>query len=120
MDAGDLQELHDLQLDFLGSTRDSLETLRKHAASLASQRMFKSAFPVLLYLLHQMKGSGGSLGFPRVTELAARMHSELNLFLDESEERPTPEQLSASLLQLADELEQELEQSVRELRGVLS
>lgn len=111
----DATELRELQLDYLQATRENVSTLRKHADALASRKQFKSAFPVLLYLSHQLKGSGGSLGFPRVTEIAAQMSAELNDFLDDAMPRPTPQQLSESIGRLAMELDDELTSRIASL-----
>jgi HPt (histidine-containing phosphotransfer) domain-containing protein len=104
----DADDLRDLQIDYLRTTKETVPSLRRHAHSLASRKQFKSSFPVLLYLAHQLKGSGGSLGFPRVTEIAAEMSLHLNEFLDDAVPRPTPEELSKSMVILASELESEL------------
>jgi chemotaxis protein histidine kinase CheA len=103
-------ELRELQRDYLRDVRDTIEALRHHGQGLASRGTFKTAFPALLFLAHQLKGSGGSLGFPRITELARRMSKELNLFLEEEEQspRPTPQELSQSLLSISSELEREV------------
>ncbi|MCU1350250.1 MAG: hypothetical protein JWO56_3280 [Acidobacteria bacterium] len=102
-------ELRDLQRDYLRDVQETIETLRMHGHGLASRGTFKTAFPALLFLAHQLKGSGGSLGFPRITELARQMSHELNLFLEEEQApRPTPQQLSQSLLSISSELEREV------------
>ncbi|MEO8036550.1 MAG: Hpt domain-containing protein [Acidobacteriota bacterium] len=104
------QELRELQRDYLRDVRETVEIIRRHGAGLASRGSFKTAFPPLLFLAHQLKGSGGSLGFPRITELAKQMSKELNLFLESEEEskRPTPQQLSETLGSIAFELEREV------------
>jgi chemotaxis protein histidine kinase CheA len=104
-------ELRELQRDYLRDVQETIETLRHHGRGLASRGTFKTAFPALLFLTHQLKGSGGSLGFPRITELARKMSQELNLFLEEEEQqspRPTPQELSQSLLSISSELEREV------------
>jgi HPt (histidine-containing phosphotransfer) domain-containing protein len=100
-------ELIDLQREYLADVTRSIETMRSHGRGLAEQGTFKSAFPALLFLAHQLKGSGGSLGFPGISEVARAMTHELNQFLDEERaDRPTPEQLSRTLTALTSELEQ--------------
>ena len=101
------EELRQLQLDYLADVREKIAIIRQHGRGL--EGTFKQSFPALLFLAHQLKGSGGSLGFPRITELADRMKRELNLFLDdEVAHRPRPQDLSATLLRIADELEEEV------------
>ncbi len=101
------EELRQLQLDYLADVREKIDVIRQHGCGLEGK--FKQSFPALLFLAHQLKGSGGSLGFPRITELADRMKRELNLFLDdEVAHRPRPRDLAATLLAIADELELEV------------
>jgi len=98
------EELRSLQRDYLENVHETAILVRQHSLGLGSQ--FKESFPELLFVAHQLKGSGGSLGFPRITELARRMTDELNLFLDQTEvQRPTPEELSEMLIVLSHELE---------------
>ena len=112
-----VDELRALQLDYLSSTRDTVKLMRQHGKALGSRKEFKTAFPVLLYLSHQLKGSGGSLGFPEVTELAARMSSELNQFLDDVSPRPAPGDLSRAVMTIADEMEQVLDRESARVGG---
>ncbi|MDQ6802000.1 MAG: Hpt domain-containing protein [Acidobacteriota bacterium] len=100
------EELRNLQRDYLENVQETAVRLRQQSRDLGSHDRFKNSFPELLFVAHQLKGSGGSLGFPRITELARRMGDELNLFLDQTEvQRPTPEELSEMLIVLSHELE---------------
>jgi HPt (histidine-containing phosphotransfer) domain-containing protein len=104
-----MEDLRDLQLDYLSDLRPTLDQIREHCQRLATQAGFKTAFPALLFLAHQLKGSGGSLGFPRISELAAKMRGELNLFLDQEQiAPPTLPHLSERLLALCAELDGEV------------
>jgi HPt (histidine-containing phosphotransfer) domain-containing protein len=99
-------ELRTLQRDYLDSVQETALRLRQQSFDLGSHDRFKDSFPNLLFVAHQLKGSGGSLGFPRITELARRLSDELNLFLDHTEaQRPSPEELSEMLIVLSHELE---------------
>ncbi len=99
-------ELRTLQRDYLDSVQEMALRLRQQSLDLGSHDRFKDSFPNLLFVAHQLKGSGGSLGFPRITELARRMSDELSLFLDHTEQqRATPEELSEMLIVLSHELE---------------
>ena len=109
-------ELRELQLDYLASTRDTAKLMKKHGESLGSRKLFKTAFPVLLYLSHQLKGSGGSLGFPEITALATRMSGQLNDFLDDLTPRPSPDEMSKSVIELARELEDAVDTAEKELK----
>jgi len=100
-------EMRNLQREYLADLRQTVLQMREHGQGLTNN--FKSAFPTLLFLAHQLKGSGGSLGFPRISELARKMTEELNLFLDEEHaSRPTPEELSQRLVALSGDLESEI------------
>ena len=102
-----IEDLRTLQQDYLENVHETALRVRQHSLGLGSQ--FKDSFPELLFVAHQLKGSGGSLGFPRITELARRMSDELSLFLDHTEaQRPTPEELSEMLIVLSHELEREV------------
>lgn len=83
---------------------DDLETtiacIRQQARRLRAVESFKTAFPELLFLAQQLRG------FPGAAELARRMTDTLSVFLDETgAPRPTPAQLSDSILVLSNELE---------------
>jgi chemotaxis protein histidine kinase CheA len=98
------EDLQTLQRDYLADVHETALRVRQHGLGLETQ--FKDVFPELLFVAHQLKGSGGSLGFPRITELARRMSDELSLFMDQTEvQRPTPEELSEMLIVLSHELE---------------
>ena len=98
-------ELRTLQLDYLRDVREKVGMMKGHCDALSSARNFKTSFPVLLYLSHQLKGSGGSLGFPQISELAEKLNGELNSFLDGDEVRPTPVELSRSAVHLITRLQ---------------
>ena len=107
-----MDDLRDLQLDYLTDLRPTLDSIREHSAQLATQSGFKTAFPALLFVAHQLKGSGGSLGFPRISELAGKMREELNLFLDQEQvSPPTLPHLSERLLALYTELDREVREA---------
>lgn len=97
-------ELRELKLDYLSTTRETVRLMKQHAEALSSRKRFKQAFPILLYLSHQLKGSGGSIGFPRISELAQQISEVLNGYL-EDEGRPQPGDLSRSVADLASQLE---------------
>lgn len=102
-------ELRELQREYLADVLLTIDILREHGRDLGAVSGFKSSFPALLFLTHQLKGSGGSLGFPRITEVARRISEQLNLFLDDEHvTRPTPAELSEMLLTLSGELEREV------------
>ncbi|HXI11847.1 MAG TPA: Hpt domain-containing protein [Thermoanaerobaculia bacterium] len=105
-------ELRELQIDYLKDVQETVDVLQKHGRHLAGRNQFKTSFPVLLFLSHQLKGSGGSLGFPRISELANQISLALNQYLeDDTSPRPTPEQLSVSIVGFAEQLAETVTQS---------
>jgi len=110
-------DLRDLQRDYLTDLQQVIDRIREHGRGLGEQHRFAASFPELLFLAHQLKGSGGSLGFPAITSVARRISDQLNLFLDEQQAaRPTPEELSRTLLALSSELEREVSTAQQGLR----
>lgn len=108
--------LRDLQRDYLDDVRKTVDEIRAHGRGLAEEGTFKRSFPALLFLAHQLKGSGGSLGFPRISDVAREMTRRLDGFLDEERiDRPTPAELSRSLLALSSDLEREVESAAERL-----
>ena len=109
-------ELRELQIDYLKDVQETAEVLRKHGKHLAGRNQFKTSFPVLLFMSHQLKGSGGSLGFPKISELAQQISVALNQYLeDDTAPRLTPQELSLSVVGYSDLLAA----SVRESRAAL-
>jgi chemotaxis protein histidine kinase CheA len=96
-------ELRNLQRDYLLDLRSVIDRLRQHGRDLGDHAQFKAAFPEVLFIAHQLKGSGGSLGFPAITDVARRLRDELTSFLEPAP--PTAEQLAQHVLALCDELE---------------
>lgn len=110
-------ELRELQQDYLEDVRQKVSLIRQHAEALRDRGRFKTSFPILLYIAHQLKGSGGSLGFPKITDAARNMTEKLNEFLDDASARPSPQELSDDVLKMASQLEKALEQSNLEARN---
>ncbi|HKB80437.1 MAG TPA: Hpt domain-containing protein [Thermoanaerobaculia bacterium] len=103
------EEIERLQREYLSEIRRRIGEVRANAQRLRLDQQFKNAFPSLLFAAHQLKGSGGALGFPRISNVGQQMTETLTLFLDETgASRPTPAQLSDSLLELSRQLEDEL------------
>jgi len=99
-------EMRALRREYLHDVLEKAALLKEHGQALSVRKRFKTSFPVLLYISHQLKGSGGSLGFPEITELAKKISVELNQFLEaDSDPRPTPQKLSQSVVSIATDLE---------------
>jgi chemotaxis protein histidine kinase CheA len=101
-------ELQMIRQDYLDDMKRTAANVRTHTASLTDGKRFKISFPVLLYSAHQIKGSGGMLGFPELTEIGSKMAELLGSFLEESEQRPTAASLASSLAALSAELDEAL------------
>lgn len=108
-------ELRQLRLDFLGELDEKITLIRRHGESLTSRNRFKTAYPVLLYLAHQIRGSGGTIGFPRISELGATLASRLDAFLDDSAPRPEPKELAVGVLEIAGQLSSEVKSAGEQL-----
>ena len=98
-------ELEMIRKDYLDDMKRMAANVRTHAGALTEKKRFKTSFPVLLYSAHQIKGSGGMLGFPELTEIGSRMAEVLGSFLEESEARPSAASLASSLTALSAELD---------------
>ncbi len=116
MTADTADEMRELRLDYLADVREKAKLMKDHGANLGRTRQFKSSFPVLLFLSHQLKGSGGSLGFPRISELAKSMSEELNRYLEsDSYPRRTPKELAETVTRVSDEMVQLVDQETKNL-----
>lgn len=111
------EELRDLQQAYLQSTRETIDVLRHHVESLPRKDQFKTSFPVLLYLAHQLKGSGGTLGFNRISDEATALARELERFLDDGSARPAPEELSTEASGILDRLQEAVQEGEQMLNG---
>jgi len=104
-----------LRREYLDDVLEKAALLKEHGEALSVRKRFKTSFPVLLYISHQLKGSGGCLGFPHITELAKKISVELNQFLEaDSDPRPTPLKLSQSVVLIATELENRTRQATNQ------
>jgi HPt (histidine-containing phosphotransfer) domain-containing protein len=99
-------ELLELRHDYLRDVQEKITVIKQHASALSRKKQFKTSFPVLLFLSHQLKGSGGSLGFPEISNVAREMSRILNDYLETEEKRPTPAELGQSIEALTLKLEQ--------------
>ena len=83
---GDLEvpaELIDkLRQDYLQDCQEKIQLIQQQARALGTRAGFKTAFPILLYVTHQLKGSGGSYGFTAISEGAMRLHTRLSDHLE--------------------------------------
>ncbi|MFN2442599.1 MAG: Hpt domain-containing protein [Thermoanaerobaculia bacterium] len=101
-------ELEGIRRDYLEDMKRTAANVRSHAIALGDGKRFKTSFPVLLYSAHQIKGSGGMLGYPELSEIGSKMAVVLGSFLEETEPRPTARSLSTSIQELSNELDEAL------------
>ena len=71
-----------LRHDYLQDCQEKIQLIQQQARALGTRAGFKTAFPILLYVTHQLKGSGGSYGFTAISEGAMRLHSRLSDHLE--------------------------------------
>src|SRR5262249_54859082 len=71
-------ELDALKREFLGEARDKVREIETH---LEVERSPKS-LERMTYLAHQLKGSGGSYGFERISSDAAELEKAIEGFTD--------------------------------------
>lgn len=105
MDPEKNAEIEELRRDYLEELGRTVKTMREHAAHLKSAARVKTSYPLLLYLAHQVKGTAGTVGFPRLSEIARSLADDLEEFLD----RDVPvsrAELSRKAVAHVDELEQ--------------
>lgn len=102
-------ELLAIRREYLDDMKRTAEVVRTHARALRDSKRFKTSFPVLLYTAHQIKGSGGTLGFPAISQIGSEMAASLSSFLDDSTERPSAQSLSESVGELSRRLDEALE-----------
>ena len=107
------QEIRELQASYLDSTVETLGTLRDHVEALPRSGQFKTSFPLLLFIAHQLKGSGGTLGFRTISDRAGDLASELETFLDDAAGRPDPDELARR----ANKILERLEDTVHNIRS---
>ncbi len=99
------EELKQLRRDYLADLEEQVGLVRLHGKALSTRTKFKTSYPVLLYIGHQLKGSGGTIGFPEISALGTKLSETLDAFLSDTEERPSPGELSKRVVAIAEELE---------------
>lgn len=95
-------EFDELRREFLGEAADKISEIRQ---------LFGSGFPLdakarerISYLAHQLKGAGGSYGFPQISNDAADLESDVEKATDSSDElRVRIEQRISTIAQTIDE-----------------
>lgn len=107
------EDLGSIQRDYLADVAEQVGLVRLHAQALGSRTKFKTSYPVLLYIAHQLKGSGGTIGFPEISAIGRTLTDALDAFLSDTEERPSPGELSTRVRAIAEELARAVEEAKR-------
>ena len=95
-------ELNELRREFLGEAREKVDEM---AAALDGGNNGPDGLERLAYLAHQLKGSGGSYGYQRISADAAELEKAI-----ESGKGPTPE-----LSRYVQNLRTEIDRAAQEL-----
>ena len=104
MDAMD-QELNELRREFLGEARRKVDEM--HAA--VSEGMPTEGRERIAYLAHQLKGSGGSYGFPPISDQAVEIERIVN---------DTSASDASAVEQKVSELRAEIDRCVNDLENI--
>jgi chemotaxis protein histidine kinase CheA len=97
--------LAELRAEYLRDCEEKLAVIRQQAKNLSSRNGFKTAFPILLFITHQLKGSGGSLGFASISEKAKALHTRLSECLEIGQPQADLQELAKEMAARADDLE---------------
>lgn len=93
-----------LREDYLQDCEEKVLLIQQQAKALGTRAGFKSAFPILLYVTHQLKGSGGSYGFTAISEGALRLHTRLSDHLEIGQAPAELPDLAAEIGELSESL----------------
>jgi chemotaxis protein histidine kinase CheA len=111
------EELREIRADYLRDVREKLTLLRRQSEHLSEGTAFAESFPYMLYVSHQLKGSGAMFGFERIGSVAAEMSRTLSSFLSlDQAPRPSADDLTRSITQLVDQLDGAVADAEQQLR----
>lgn len=100
-------ELNDLKREFLGEAAEKVGEIR----TVLDGGLDAAALERLAYLAHQLKGSGGSYGYQRISENAQQIESAVEQMMQPD----GGDGLEASIKQHVLSLQTEIDQRQREL-----
>ena len=101
-------ELNELKREFLDEARDKVTEMQ----SVLEQAPSAESIDRLTYLAHQLKGSGGSYGYQRISADAAELEKALENVADDGGKFPA---LEAKIQQHVVNLQSEIDRCAREL-----
>lgn len=106
-----------LRADYLRDCREKVDLVRQQAQSLSTRSGFKTAFPILLYVTHQLKGSGGSYGFAQISDAAKLLHSRLSQQLEPGQPNLDPPAFAREVLSITETLADALKEAESSISG---
>ena len=101
-------ELDELKREFLDEARDKVQEMQ----SALEQNVTSDSIDRLTYLAHQLKGSGGSYGYQRISTDAAELEKALETVADDGNRFPDME---PKIQQHVVNLRAEIDRCAREL-----
>lgn len=104
-------ELDELKREFLTEAREKVREIESNLDS----RRHPDSLERLTYLAHQLKGSGGSYGFERISSEAAQLEKAVAAVSDAR----VPEGVKTRLREHASNLRTEIDQRLREFSSAL-
>lgn len=105
-------ELNELKREFLDEAREKVSEMQ----SALEQAPASNAIERLTYLAHQLKGSGGSYGYQRISTDAAELEKALEKIADDGEQFPS---LEPEIQQHVVNLRSEIDRCARELTATV-
>lgn len=93
-------ELNELRREFLDEAREKVSEMQSALADRANEQSLER----LAYLAHQLKGSGGSYGYQRISDDAAELEKSVET-LTAAQQPPAESQLERWVSSLRDEIE---------------
>ena len=101
-------ELNELRREFLDEAREKVDEMQ---STFDGQRD-RNSLDRLAYLAHQLKGSGGSYGYQRISDDAAELEKAIESLAEQNGEGPS---LDEKIRTHVGNLRSEIETAVREL-----
>ena len=101
-------ELNELKREFLDEAREKVDEMES-AATTASERQ---SLDRLAYLAHQLKGSGGSYGYQRISTDAAELEKVVESLTDGQQGNPAQEE---KIQEYVTNLRTEIDRALRDL-----
>ncbi|HVS29944.1 MAG TPA: Hpt domain-containing protein [Thermoanaerobaculia bacterium] len=102
-------ELDDLKREFLAEAE---EKAREMQAALEAERT-RDSLERLTYLAHQLKGSGGSYGFAKISADAAEIERAVESLVDLESDAGVEERIQQHVISLRSEIDRRIKELAR-------